>query len=145
MYTFLSLSSCARPAAIRSFDRRGLAGGVIRRVPGLGVTIAPSLGVQYLSLCNHFALQRPRHLAPRAGAKHVHVEGSDPIPVLGFANLGSTLTVAFGWFLFRSKSSSGVGRSPRTVRKIPLWPAGYKTCPRIEVIVILALKCALHS
>jgi hypothetical protein len=145
MYTFISLSACARPAAIRSFARRGLTGGVIRRAPGLGVTIAPSLGVQGLSLCNRFALQGPRHLFPRDGAKHVHVEGSDSIPVLGVANLGSTLTVAFGWFLFRSKSPSGVGRSPRTARKIPLWHAGYKTCPRIVVLVKLALECALHS
>jgi hypothetical protein len=85
MYPFLSLSACARPAAIQSFARRGSTGGVTRRVPGLGVTIAPALGVQCLSFCSRFALQGPRHLALRAGAKHVHVDGFDPTPVFGVA------------------------------------------------------------
>jgi hypothetical protein len=109
---------------------KGATVGVTPRVPRIGITIASALGVQGLSLCGRLALKGPRHLAPRAGAKQVHVYGFDPTPVFGAANLCSTLTVAFGWILCCPKSPSGVGRSARTARKSPLWHAGYKTCPR---------------
>jgi hypothetical protein len=108
-----ALSDCTRPAAIRSFSLRGLTGGVTRRVPGLGVVIAPALGVQGLSLCSRFGMQGPRHLAPRVGSKFVSVDGFDPTSVIGVAKVGSPLTGASGWLLSCPKISLG----SRSIRK----------------------------
>jgi hypothetical protein len=77
---------------------QGLTGGVTRRVPGLGVVIAPSLGVEGFVLCSLVPLQGRRHLPPRIGAMLCFVDDFDPAPVIGAAKVGSTLSDAFVLF-----------------------------------------------